>query len=49
LALLAGWLFDRFQNFHYACYTAAGLLVLAAAVSLVMRPPRLISHAAPGL
>jgi OFA family oxalate/formate antiporter-like MFS transporter len=40
LALLAGWLFDRFQNFHYACYTAAGLLVLAAAVSLVMRPPR---------
>lgn len=39
LSQLQGWLYDAFQTFAYSCYVAAGLLVLAAAMSFILRPP----------
>ncbi len=39
LALLAGRLYDMHQSYVYSCYTAAGLLILAAGASFVLRPP----------
>jgi len=39
LSLVAGKLYDTYQNFSYSCYLAAGLLVLAAAAALWLRPP----------
>jgi OFA family oxalate/formate antiporter-like MFS transporter len=39
LPLLAGWLKDRYQVYSYACYVAATLLVVAAVVTLLVRPP----------
>lgn len=39
LSQLQGWLYDAFQTFAYSCYVAAGLLVLAAVLSLILRPP----------
>jgi len=40
LALLAGKVFDRTQSFTFAYYCSAGLLVTAAAMSFLVRPPR---------
>ncbi len=39
LSLVAGRLYDAYQNFSYSCYLAACLLVLAAVVALLLRPP----------
>ncbi len=39
LSQLQGWLYDAFNTFAYSCYLAAGLLVLAAVLSFVLRPP----------
>lgn len=39
LSQLQGVLYDTFKTFAYSCYVAAGLLVLAAAMSFVLRPP----------
>jgi MFS transporter, OFA family, oxalate/formate antiporter len=44
LALLAGHLYDRYTTYTYSCYVAAGLLVLAALVALLLRPPH-VEHA----
>jgi OFA family oxalate/formate antiporter-like MFS transporter len=46
LSLLAGKLKDWYSNYHYACYTAAVLLVLAAVVTFAVRPPHAARHAA---
>jgi len=40
LSLLAGLVYDRTQSFNFAYYCSAGLLVAAAAVSLLVRPPQ---------
>lgn len=40
LSLVAGRLYDTYKTFTYSCYLAAGLLVLAALVALMLRPPR---------
>ncbi len=40
LSLVAGRLYDTYKTFTYSCYLAAGLLVLAAVVALMLRPPR---------
>jgi len=42
LPLLAGALHDRYGSFTYAYYTAAGFLVLAAAVTYVVKPPHVL-------
>ena len=39
LALLAGWVYDRHQTFTFAYYCSAVLLVLAAAVTFLVKPP----------
>lgn len=39
LSLVAGRLYDTHKTFTYSCYLAAGLLVLAAVVALLLRPP----------
>lgn len=39
LPLLAGRLYDQYAVYTYSCYVAAGLLVLAAVVALLLRPP----------
>ena len=44
LSLLAGKLYDMHASYTYSCYTAAGLLVLAALVTFAVRPPHV--HAA---
>jgi MFS transporter, OFA family, oxalate/formate antiporter len=40
LALLAGRLYDMYQTFAYAYYGASTLLVLAAIVTFLVKPPR---------
>lgn len=47
LSQLQGWLYDAFKTFAYSCYTAAGLLVLAAALSFILRPPAEAAAAQP--
>ncbi len=42
LPLLAGYLHDRYNAFTYAYYTAAGFLVLAAVITLVVKPPHVL-------
>jgi OFA family oxalate/formate antiporter-like MFS transporter len=39
LSLLAGMVYDRTQNFDFAYYCSAGLLVLAAIATFVVKPP----------
>ncbi len=39
LSLVAGRLYDTYKTFTYSCYLAAALLVLAAVVALLLRPP----------
>ena len=41
LALLAGKLYDTYQTFAFAYYGAASLLVLAAIVTFIVRPPQM--------
>jgi OFA family oxalate/formate antiporter-like MFS transporter len=40
LALLAGKLYDLYKSFAYAYYGASSLLILAAVLSIAIRPPR---------
>lgn len=40
LSLLAGMVYDRTQNFDFAYYCSAVLLVIAAAVTFVVKPPQ---------
>ncbi len=40
LALLAGNLYDLYQTFAFAYYGAAGLLVIAAVMSLFVKTPK---------
>jgi MFS transporter, OFA family, oxalate/formate antiporter len=40
LSLLAGMVYDRTQSFDFAYYCSAGLLVLAAIATFVVKPPR---------
>ena len=40
LSLLAGRLFDIYQSYAPACYVSAGLLALAAVLTLIATPPR---------
>ncbi len=40
LSLLAGMVYDRTQSFNFAYYCSAGLLVLAAGVTFLVRPPQ---------
>jgi OFA family oxalate/formate antiporter-like MFS transporter len=40
LSLLAGKLYDLHATYTYSCYTAAALLVAAAAASFAVRPPQ---------
>jgi OFA family oxalate/formate antiporter-like MFS transporter len=40
LALLAGKMYDKYQTFDVAYYGAMGLLLLAAVVTLAIRPPK---------
>jgi OFA family oxalate/formate antiporter-like MFS transporter len=47
LSLVAGRLYDTYKTFTYSCYLAAGLLVLAAIVALMLRPPRAQNAPAP--
>lgn len=39
LSLLAGWVYDAYQTFAFAYYCSAVLLVIAAAVTFVIKPP----------
>ena len=39
LALLAGKIYDKYQTFTYSYYGAAGLLILAAVVTFVVKAP----------
>ncbi|HSW29158.1 MAG TPA: OFA family MFS transporter [Longimicrobiales bacterium] len=47
LALLAGRVYDATQSFNFAYYCSAALLIVAAAVTLLVKPPqaRSASHA----
>jgi OFA family oxalate/formate antiporter-like MFS transporter len=38
--LLAGKLFDAYKSYTVSCYVAAGLLVAAAVVGLLLQPPK---------
>jgi len=40
LALLAGKVYDATQSFNFAYYTSAGLLIAAAIVTALIRPPQ---------
>ena len=42
LSMLAGALFDQYQNFTYACYVASGLLILAAGTTFAVKPPHVM-------
>lgn len=46
LAWLAGALYEEYQSYAYSCYVAAGLLVLAAAVTFAVRRPHVAGAAA---
>lgn len=39
LSQLQGLLYDRFEVFTYSCYTAAGLLIVAAVMTFALQPP----------
>ena len=39
LSKLQDWLFDSYKTYHYSCYIAAGLLVLAALMSFLLKKP----------
>ena len=39
LSLLAGWVYDATKTFTFAYYCSAGLLVAAAAVTFLVKPP----------
>ena len=39
LSLLAGAVFDRTYSFTFACYGSAVMLVVAAAATLLLKPP----------
>jgi hypothetical protein len=39
LSLLAGSVYDRYQTFAFAYYCSAALLILAAAVTFIVKPP----------
>ncbi len=45
LALLAGKLYDMYESFNYAYYGAAALLVIAAVVTLLVKPPHVVHEA----
>ena len=40
LALLAGRVFDQSGSFNFAYYLLAALLLVAAALTLILKPPR---------
>jgi len=40
LSLLAGKLYDIYQTYTVSCYTAAALLLVAAILTLLVRPPK---------
>jgi MFS transporter, OFA family, oxalate/formate antiporter len=44
LSMLAGKLKDAYGNYYYSCYIAACLLVLAAAVTFIVKPPHVVHH-----
>ena len=44
LSLGAGLLYDKYQTFAYAYYGASTLLVLAAIVTFLVKPPRIAHH-----
>ncbi|MHB1037448.1 MAG: L-lactate MFS transporter [Pirellulales bacterium] len=46
LSLLIGYLFKTYNNFHYACYVASGLLVLAAVMTFAVKKPHHVHDAA---
>ena len=46
LALLAGKVYDATESFNFAYYTSAILLVLAAVLTFVVKPPHHIEHPA---
>jgi OFA family oxalate/formate antiporter-like MFS transporter len=46
LSLLAGWVYDAYQTFAFAYYCSAALLVLAAAITFLVKPPEPKSTAA---
>lgn len=39
LSLLAGWVYDTYQTFNFAYFCSAGLLVAAALVTFLVKPP----------
>ncbi|HEY5552143.1 MAG TPA: OFA family MFS transporter [Opitutaceae bacterium] len=47
LSLLAGVVYDRTQSFDFAYYCSAGLLILAAIATFLVKPPRSQPAAAP--
>lgn len=47
LSLLAGKVYDRTHVFTFAYYLSAGLLVAAAVITFLVRPPAARSHLAP--
>ncbi len=48
LSLLAGLLFDWYKTFSYSCYVAAAFLVLAAFLTLVVKPPHVLHKSSAG-
>ncbi|MHC4881596.1 MAG: L-lactate MFS transporter [Planctomycetota bacterium] len=44
LAFIAGKMYDKFQTFNIAYYSASALLILAAAMVFVLRPPKHIEE-----
>ncbi len=43
-SLLAGKLYDTYKSFTVSCYVAAGFLVLAALVAIILRTPHHTAH-----
>ena len=46
LALLAARVYDKVQNFNFAFYCSAGLLIAAAIMTFIVKPPRVPGSAA---
>jgi MFS transporter, OFA family, oxalate/formate antiporter len=44
LSLGAGYLYDQYQTFAYAYYGSATLLILAAIVTFLVKPPQIAHH-----
>ena len=40
LAFIAGKMYDKFQTFNIAYYSAAALLILAALMVFALKPPK---------